>query len=287
MLFGHCFSIVWTYIWCYICDGLNGIRKVGHPNLMYWMHDTYETDPFQIVFDRWEHCFTRIVTFDFWVCCVWECCGCNWGSHGTICVFVSFDLSGSQFLCFVFCDTMSTMTTKSGTPNAANYPRRPRWRRGTIKPRLSDAELDELEDVLYHASAAWHTYVLDRCFDMGIGDSFEELGMDIMELDMDSMTVKQQRQFYELVIAEVKPKKRLRHMWRQGICCSSDAKLVLWMCIVVGNNGCVSIVSIGWWSFGSLSDFAYVTVGGCVNEQLSLSMEPFAWLCCVTNVATW
>ena len=100
----------------------------------------------------------------------------------------------------------------SGTPNAANYPRRPRWRRGTIKPRLSDAELDELEDVLYHASADWHTYVLDKCFDMGIGDSFEELGMDIMALDMDSMTVKQQRQFYELVIAEGKPKKRRRHM---------------------------------------------------------------------------
>ena len=100
----------------------------------------------------------------------------------------------------------------SGAPNAANYRRRPRWRRGTIKPRLSDAELDELEDVLHHASAAWHTYVLDRCFDMGIGDSFEELGMDIMELDMDSMTVKQQRQFYELVIAEGKPKKRRRHM---------------------------------------------------------------------------
>ena len=72
MLFGHCFSIVWTYIWCYICDGLNGIRKVGHPNLMYWMHDAYETDRFQIVFDRWEHCFTRIETFDFWVCCVCE-----------------------------------------------------------------------------------------------------------------------------------------------------------------------------------------------------------------------
>ena len=103
----------------------------------------------------------------------------------------------------------------SGTPNAASYPRRPRWRRGTIKPRLSDAELDELEDVLQHASAAWHTRLLDRCFDMGIGDSFEdlfELGMDIMELDMDSMTVKQQRQFYELVIAEGKPKKKRRHM---------------------------------------------------------------------------
>ena len=90
----------------------------------------------------------------------------------------------------------------SGTLNAASYPRRPRWRRGKLMPRLSDVELDALEDVLHQASTDWHTYLLKRCFDMGIGNSFEELGKDVMELDIKSMTVEQQRQFHDLVMAE-------------------------------------------------------------------------------------
>merc|ERR1712196_58487 len=88
------------------------------------------------------------------------------------------------------------------TTHAANYPRRPRWRRGTLKTRLSDAELAKLEDVLHHASNAWHTWLYNECLDIGIGDSFEKLGMGIVEIDIESMTNAQQRQFYELIIAE-------------------------------------------------------------------------------------
>ena len=42
----------------------------------------------------------------------------------------------------------------SGTPTAANYKDRPRWWHGTFKPRLSDAELDEMDDVIDHAFLA-------------------------------------------------------------------------------------------------------------------------------------
>ena len=90
----------------------------------------------------------------------------------------------------------------AGTPHAANYRRRPRWRCGTLKTRLSDAELDELDDVLHHASPAWHTWLYNKCFDIGIGDSFDKLGMGIVELDIESMTNEQQRQLYELIFAE-------------------------------------------------------------------------------------
>ena len=40
----------------------------------------------------------------------------------------------------------------SGSPTAANYQACPHWWHGTFKPRLSDAELDEMDDVIHHAS---------------------------------------------------------------------------------------------------------------------------------------
>ena len=40
----------------------------------------------------------------------------------------------------------------SGTPTAANYQVRHRRWHGTFKPRLSDTELDEMDDVIYHVS---------------------------------------------------------------------------------------------------------------------------------------
>ena len=42
----------------------------------------------------------------------------------------------------------------SGTPTAANYQVRHHWWHGMVKPRLSDAELDEMDDVIHHASLA-------------------------------------------------------------------------------------------------------------------------------------
>ena len=42
----------------------------------------------------------------------------------------------------------------SGTPTAAKYQRCLRWWHGMLKLRLSDAELDEMDDVIHHAYLA-------------------------------------------------------------------------------------------------------------------------------------
>ena len=47
-----------------------------------------------------------------------------------------------------------------GIPIAAKYQRRPRWLHGTLKHRVSDAELDEMDNVIRHA---YLTSVPDSC----------------------------------------------------------------------------------------------------------------------------